>query len=175
MLVEANWLDVNKADAVRKASSLFNKKPDIKSLENLARKTARETTKAILPDLKKVVSSCIEAVSSRPLVMTYGAKATALWPKVNRQETEAASLHPDVCKKLDLKMAGEKLSYHLPLSEKAVEEAISLVGKVAEGKGTIESAFSSLIADKKSIQPLIDAVVQQKMLRLSKLEQYLIS
>lgn len=112
-----------------------------------------------------------EVISSRPLLIIYSSKATSLYPKIKEQE--AISLHPETCKNLGLKIQGEKINLHLPISEDAVREASSLVGKIVEGDGKIESVFSSLVSED-SIEPLINLIIEEKKLPLTKLEKYLI-
>lgn len=112
-----------------------------------------------------------KAILSRPIVVTYSSKATAFYPKIG--EIDALSLTPGACRNLDLKMNGKEISFHLPLSELAVKEAQSLVGKYIEGNGKVKSTFSSLIKDD-SIGPLINVVVEEKALPLSELEKNLI-
>jgi|GEM_PF-6829151 DNA-directed RNA polymerase subunit beta' len=117
-----------------------------------------------------------EVISQRPLVLVYSskdsAKAISLYPKIKEQE--AISLHPEICKNFGLKIQGEKINLHLPISEDAVKESCSFLGKVVEGDGKIESALSDLLAED-SIEPLITLVIAKKVLPLSKLEKILIN
>ena len=112
------------------------------------------------------------AVSTRPLMITYGTRATALYPVMG--ENDAVSMHPAVCKKLGLSMDGSKVSFHLPLSDAAVEEAKSMLGKYAKGDGKAESVFTGLVQGG-TIRPIIDAVVEEKALPLSEIDRILVS
>ena len=119
---------------------------------------------------ERVISRLREVLSKRPLIITNNNRVVALNPTI--KEGNVAYLHPGIYERLGLAMKGEKVDYHLPLLEQAVNEANQFLGRVIDGGGRIESGFSSLISDG-YIRPLIEATTTGKEIQLSPLEQSL--
>jgi len=132
--------------------------------------TIKNAKSLIEKDSKRVIPVLGEVLPRRPLIITNNNKVVALNPII--KEGNVAYLHPRIYKSLGLAMKGEKVNYHLPLSEQAVREANQFLGRVIEGRGRIESGFSSLISEG-HIRPLIEAAITGKKIQLSPLEQSL--
>jgi DNA-directed RNA polymerase beta' subunit len=146
-------------------------KPVIKNYDLQNAKKYIEDVKEGKESIGKLPEEIKKAFSSRQLLLTYRTKIAVVRPVPWNEE--AIALHPELIRGLGLKL-GEKIAFHLPLSEEAIRETNSLVGKIVEGEGEIESGLLRLI-DGNSVKPLIDAAITGKPIPLSEIEKILLS
>jgi DNA-directed RNA polymerase beta' subunit len=120
-------------------------------------------------------SSAIEAlkevIREKPLLVTYEDRVSAFYPVIGKYE--ALGLHPKSCSQFGLKLNGEKVGFHAPLSPEAVKSSRELVGDYVKGYGLVDEAFSSLVSED-YIQPIINMVINGNSIPLSDLEKTLV-